>query len=119
MPVPKRAKASAPNVAAVNVAPYSMIVSHWIRSRKFALLVILAILPLQMLSGAVTPRESMPQLVQDVMLAAPTTHYVMLAHAVLFRGAVLDVVWPQFIAIGAILFALALGRLRNAISEMT
>ena len=71
------------------------------------------------LFGAATPRESLPQLVQDVMLAAPTTHYVMLAHAVLFRGAGLDVVWLQFIAFGAILFALALRRFRSAISKMT
>ena len=83
---------------------------------QFALLVILAILPLQMLSGAVTPRESMPQLLQDVMLAAPTTHYIILAEAVLFRGAGLDVVWPQLLAllgIGAVLFALSLQRFRR------
>jgi len=79
-------------------------------------------MPLQMLSGGVTPRESMPELVQFVMQAAPTTHFVMMAQAVLFRGAGFDVVWPQFIAIGAIgaiLFGLALGRFRNAISETT
>lgn len=31
---------------------------------------------LQLLSGNSTPRASMPQLVQEVMLAAPTTHFV-------------------------------------------
>lgn len=88
---------------------------------QFALLVILVILPLEMLSGGATPRESMPQLVQTIMLAAPTTHYVTLAQAILFRGAGLDVVWPQFVAIAAIgtaLFGLALLRFRQAISEM-
>ncbi len=34
------------------------------------------LLPLQMLSGGSTPRESMPQLVQDIMLTMPTTHFV-------------------------------------------
>jgi ABC-2 type transport system permease protein len=38
---------------------------------QFGLLVILVLLPLQMLSGGSTPRESMPELVQDVMLVAP------------------------------------------------
>jgi ABC-2 type transport system permease protein len=87
---------------------------------QFGLLVILVLLPLQMLSGAMTPRESMPQAVQMVMLAAPTTHFVMLAQAILYRGAGLAVVWPQFLAlaaIGATLFGTALLRFRQAISR--
>jgi ABC-2 type transport system permease protein len=74
-----------------------------------------------MLSGGTTPRESMPELVQLVMLAAPTTHFVMLAQAILYRGAGLAVVWPQFIAlavIGAALFAYALARFRRTIDAM-
>jgi ABC-2 type transport system permease protein len=77
------------------------------------------IVPLQMLSGGFTPRESMPELVQTVMLAAPTTHFVTLAQAVLFRGAGMPVVWPQFLAmaaIGACLFGYALARLRKTLS---
>jgi hypothetical protein len=37
---------------------------------QFGMLVVLVLLPLQMLSGGNTPRESMPKFVQDVMLAA-------------------------------------------------
>ena len=87
---------------------------------QFALLTILVIMPLEILSGGSTPRESMPRLVQDIMLAAPTTHFVGLAQAILFRGAGLDVVWPQFaalLAIGAVLFSVALARFRKAIAE--
>ncbi len=82
---------------------------------QFGLLLMLVLLPLQVLSGGLTPRESMPQILQDVMLAAPNTHFVILAQSVLFRGAGLNVVWPQFlalIAIGVALFYLALGRFR-------
>jgi ABC-2 type transport system permease protein len=46
---------------------------------------------------------------------APTTHFVSFAQAILYRGAGLDVVWPQFlaiIAIGGALFAGALARFR-------
>ncbi len=88
---------------------------------QFALLTILVIMPLEILSGGTTPRESMPQIVQDVMLVAPTTHFVMLAQAILFRGAGFDVVWPQFLALGAIgalLFSAAIFRFRKAISEV-
>ena len=86
---------------------------------QFGLLVILVIVPLQMLSGGFTPRESMPEFVQLVMLAAPTTHFVTLAQAVLFRGADLSIVWPQLlamVAIGAVLFGYALTRLRRTLS---
>lgn len=54
---------------------------------QFGLLLMLVLLPMQVLSGSVTPRESMPQIVQTLMLAAPNTHFVMLAQAILYRGA--------------------------------
>ena len=88
---------------------------------QFALLIILVLLPLQMLSGGSTPRESMPQLVQDLMLAAPTTHFTLAGQAILFRGAGLVVVWPQLLAlgaIGAVFFAVALRRFRRTIGQM-
>ena len=86
---------------------------------QLALLMILVILPLHLLSGAVTPRESMPFWVQAVMLAVPTTHYVSLAQGVLYRGAGLAVVWPQLAAIagiGVAVFLGALARFRRAVS---
>ena len=88
---------------------------------QFALLLMLVVMPLEMLSGGMTPRESMPQLVQNVMAVAPTTHFILFAQAVLFRGAGIAVVWPQLLAlgiIGAILFAFSLFRFRKTISEV-
>lgn len=88
---------------------------------QFGLLLMLVLLPLQLLSGGMTPRESMPDVVQHVMLAAPTTHFVLLAQGVLYRGAGLLVVWPQFVAIaaiGAVMFMLSLARFRRTIGSM-
>ena len=88
---------------------------------QFGMLMVLTILPLQMLSGGATPRESMPELVQDIMLAAPTTHFVELSSAILFRGAGIEMVWKQFLwlaVIGGALFALSLGRFRRTIAQM-
>ena len=88
---------------------------------QFALLGMLVLLPLQMLSGGTTPRESMPEVVQYIMLAAPNTHFVMLAQAILYRGAGITSVWPQFLAIaaiGAALFGLGLSRFRQTIATM-
>ncbi len=88
---------------------------------QFGLLFVLVLLPLQMLSGGTTPRESMPDLVQYLMLAAPTTHFVQLGQAILFRGAGPGVVWPQFFAlilIGTLFFVIALSRFRRTLSQM-
>ncbi|EGD59861.1 ABC-2 type transporter [Novosphingobium nitrogenifigens DSM 19370] len=88
---------------------------------QFGLLMMLVLLPLQLLSGGMTPRESMPGFVQIAMLAAPTTHFVKMAQAILYRGAGFDVVWPQFLAIiviGGIFFTVALTRFRRTISTM-
>jgi len=88
---------------------------------QFGMLLVLVLLPLQMLSGGSTPYENMPRLVQDVMLAAPTTHFVSAGQAILYRGAGIDVVWPQFLAISAIggaLFIVSLLRFRKTISQM-
>lgn len=86
---------------------------------QFALLMILIVVPLNMLSGASAPTESMPLAVQTVMLAAPTTHFVSLAQAILFRGAGLAVVWPQLLAnagIGGVFFVVALARFRRTVA---
>ncbi|HCM63387.1 MAG TPA: hypothetical protein DIT05_12720 [Morganella sp. (in: Bacteria)] len=88
---------------------------------QFGLLMIMVLLPLNMLSGGMTSRESMPQFVQDVMQTMPTTHFVSLAQAILYRGADFLIIWPQFIyliVIGAAFFCAALLRFRKTISAM-
>ncbi len=88
---------------------------------QFGLLVMLTILPMQMLSGGSTPFESMPLFVQRVMQLAPTTHFVELAQAILYRGAGIDVVLKPFLIlalIGSTLFALSLSRFRKTIGQM-
>lgn len=88
---------------------------------QLGLLIILVLLPLQILSGGTTPRESMPELVQQIMLAAPTTHFVALAQAILYRGAGLTIVWPYMLAIagiGTLFFVAALSRFRKTLAQM-
>ncbi|NUF50098.1 ABC transporter permease [Gilliamella sp. ESL0250] len=88
---------------------------------QFAMLLILILLPLQMLSGGSTPRESMPEIVQNIMMFAPTTHFVELGQAILYRGAGLSMVWTSFawlLAIGTVFFLIALRRFRSSIVNM-
>ncbi len=89
---------------------------------QFGLIVILTILPLQILSGGITPYESMPQLLQQIMKLAPTSHFVSMAQAVLYRGAGIDVVWDEMVAmavIGLAYFLLALILFRKSLSVTT
>jgi ABC-2 type transport system permease protein len=88
---------------------------------QLGLLIIIVLLPLQILSGGTTPRESMPELVQQIMLAAPTTHFVALAQAILYRGAGFAIIWPYMLAIAAIgtlFFVAALTRFRKTLAQM-
>ena len=88
---------------------------------QFGMLLILILLPMQMLSGGNTPRESMPPFVQDIMLAAPTTHFIELGQAILYRGAGLEVVWKPLLflaVIGCVFFTVSLTRFRKTISQM-
>ncbi|MDR3477249.1 MAG: ABC transporter permease [Gammaproteobacteria bacterium] len=83
---------------------------------QFALLMLLVLIPLDLLSGGFTPQESMPQAVQYIMMFTPTPHFISLAQSILFRGAGLDVVWPQFLAlmvIGGAFFIITLMRFRK------
>ncbi len=87
---------------------------------QLGLLIILSIIPLMMLSGGVTPRESMPELIQNIMLATPTTYFVRLAQAILYRGAGFEVIWRDLLAmtaVGAVFFTIALIRFRKAVTQ--
>ena len=88
---------------------------------QFGLLMMLVLLPMQMLSGGSTPRESMPKLAQDIMEFAPTTHFVAASQAILYRGAGVDVVWSQVLAlllIGAAFFGGSLAYFRKSLTRM-
>jgi ABC-2 type transport system permease protein len=86
---------------------------------QFGLLSIPVFLVMYMLSGANTPLDAMPELLQRVMLVSPTTHFVAFSQAVVFRGAGLDIVWPELavtFGMGLLAFAAALARFRQTVS---
>ncbi|WP_296989086.1 ABC transporter permease, partial [Thalassospira sp. UBA1131] len=88
---------------------------------QFGLLFILVVLPLRLLSGGSTPLESMPETLQNIMQFSPATHFVKYAQAILFRGAGIEVVWPEFLlvfAIGIGFFAFSALRFRKSIAQM-
>lgn len=88
---------------------------------QFGLLTMIVYVIMLLLSGGNTPLESMPAQLQTIMQLVPSTHFVRLAQAILFRNAGLAVVWPQFVAtaaIGALFFLAALLRFRKTVTLM-
>lgn len=88
---------------------------------QFGLLFMIVVLPMNLLSGGYTPIESQPAWLQALMQAVPSTHFVDFSQAILYRGAGLDIVWPQFLlvaVIGGSFFAFAAARFRRSITVM-
>ncbi len=87
---------------------------------QLGLLFFLVFLPMNMLSGSNTPLESMPQWLANTMQLSPSTHFVSFAQSILYRGAGIDVVWPQFLfvtGVGGLFFALAILRFRSITAQ--
>lgn len=86
---------------------------------QFGLLSIPVFTVMNLLSGAATPLESMPDWLQTVMQLSPSTHFVKFTQSVLFRGAGLDLVWRHLLPIGGlglVLFLVAGTRFRRAMA---
>lgn len=58
--------------------------------------------PLAMLSGGLTPIEAMPKWVQPLTLFNPIAHFSIIARSVLIKGAGLDSVYPNLLALLAL-----------------
>jgi len=89
---------------------------------QLGLLYLLVYMPMNMLSGSNTPLESMPHWLATLMRASPSTHFVAFAQSILYRGAGIDVVWPQFLIValvGGLFFGLALLRFRSVTAQAT
>jgi ABC-2 type transport system permease protein len=82
---------------------------------QLGLLYILVAMPMNMLSGSNTPLESMPDYLRIIMSASPSTHFVSFAQSILYRGAGIALVWPDYLfvaVVGGFFLSLALMRFR-------
>jgi ABC-2 type transport system permease protein len=87
---------------------------------QFTLLCMPVLIVMELLSGSTTPMESMPLWLRYLMQLSPSTHFVAFSQAVLYRGAGLDIVWSDMIAlaiIGLVYFSASLLRFRTAIAR--
>jgi len=87
---------------------------------QFALLVMLTVLPMLMLSGGETPIEGQPGWLQVATLILPSRHFMSCSQAIVYKGAGLETVWPEFVAmavLGAALLTLSLLLFRRSIAQ--
>ncbi len=96
------------------------LISTFARSASQALLISFFINPpLSMLSGGLTPIEAMPKWVQPVTLLNPIAHFAKIARSVLVKGAGLDVVYPNLLALlglAALFVAISAWRFRRQLA---
>ncbi|ORE90705.1 ABC transporter permease [Aurantimonas sp. 22II-16-19i] len=89
---------------------------------QFGLLVIPVMVVLNLLSGGMTPLESMPGWLRLTMqVIGPSPHFVAFTQGVLYRGAGLGTVWPDllaFMAQGAVFYVLSLLRFRSVLARI-
>ena len=87
---------------------------------QLGLLAIPIFVVMNLLSGTTTPMEAMPEWLGVAMQAVPSTHFVALAQAILYRGAGFATVWPQMVAIlglGLVFLLVALLRFRAMLAR--
>lgn len=82
---------------------------------QFGLLAMPVLVIMNLLSGSTTPMESMPGWLQHTMQFSPSTHFVSFSQAILYRGAGLEIVWPDMLimaGLSGVFFFVALKRFR-------
>ncbi|MGD9293906.1 MAG: ABC transporter permease, partial [Roseobacter sp.] len=87
---------------------------------QFALLVMLTVLPMLMLSGGETPIEGQPVWLQAGTLILPSRHYMAASQAIVFKGAGIETIWPEFLwmaLLGSLLMAMSLVLFRKSVAQ--
>lgn len=73
-------------------------------------------LPVILLSGAITPFESMPPLFQSLSIVNPLRYYIVCLRGVLLKGVGLEALWPNVLALmlfAGLLFFFSVARFRR------
>ena len=87
---------------------------------QYSLLMVPTYIVFMMFSGSTSPRANMPEMAQRVSEYWPSTQFARFAQSVMFRGAGLETVWVQLVALsvaGAVFLGLALVRFRKMLEK--
>lgn len=113
--------AAGAGIYVVAVASLGLLLASFTRTMgQFGLLVIPVMVLMILLSGGITPLESMPLWLQWLMRSvSPAPHFVIFAQAVLYRGAGLGLVWGEMAimaGMAAVAVAVVLARFRKVLA---
>jgi ABC-2 type transport system permease protein len=87
---------------AVQVA-FGVILSSFARTQQQAVLYVFVLAMLDIaLSGYLAPVKNMPALFATLAQVSPLQHYLVVIRAIMLKGAGLDVLWPEALALAAI-----------------
>jgi len=70
--------------------------------QQYSLLMLPIFIIMNLFSGAVTSRVNMPDFTRIISEYWPHTQYTRFSQSLIFRGAGLDTLWPQLLAMGAV-----------------
>jgi ABC-2 type transport system permease protein len=83
---------------------------------QVGMMTLLVVAPMLLLSGITTPLEAMPDWVQYLMALSPLRYFIEITHGILLKGAGLEVLWRQVLAMAALggsLFGFGMWRFRR------
>lgn len=86
---------------------------------QVGMLAALIFVPMVFLSGAWTPPENMPVVLQAVSVVSPLHHYINASLGIMLRGNGLDLLWDSVLGIaifGAVTFGIGIARFRRQFS---
>jgi ABC-2 type transport system permease protein len=92
-----------------------LLISVSTRSQQLAYMVALiaTLLPTMLLTGFVFPLSSMPRVLQMIVQLHPATHFMVIARAMMLKGAGWHALWPRALALTAIAATLVLGSIKK------
>jgi ABC-2 type transport system permease protein len=97
-----------------------LVISVMSRSQHQAFLLVMLIgMADFMFTGYAAPVEAMPQVLQWVAKLVPAHHWLAIARGILLKGAGLDVLWPNLLALaglGAVILTFSLRYVRRALN---
>ncbi|HEX5136383.1 MAG TPA: ABC transporter permease [Planctomycetota bacterium] len=89
------------------------------RTAQVGMLMLLAVMPIIMLSGIRAPLESMPSWLRTAIWFSPLRHFLEVGYGILLRGAGVSVLWDSILVmagLGAVLFLAGLYRFRRQLA---
>jgi ABC-2 type transport system permease protein len=102
---------------AFTTAGLGLVIATFARNAaQVGMLVLLIIMPIIVLSGTFTPRDSMPAALNTIMNVSPLRHFIEIAYGILLRGAGIETIWDSALAmllLGCVLFGWGWRRFRR------